>query len=287
MRHLKLVCLIGDPVEHSISPVIHNEVFKKLGLNYVYLAFRVAGNELEHAVRGLKALGAVGFNVTLPHKVAIIKYLDELSPEAKSIGSVNTVVNSGGKLVGYNTDVVGVTNTFKSLGVNLHGASVVVLGAGGASRAVLHALASNGSSRIYVINRTLEKAVELANEFSIKFPRTEFRPMSLTLSNLQTALEGSQILINTTSVGMYPKVDESLIPSELLRNDLTVFDVVYNPVETRLLRDAKSRGAKTIDGVHMLVHQAVASFRLWTGVEPPINFMFDVAYSSLRCDDFD
>jgi len=282
LRHLKLICLIGDPVEHSISPVIHNEVFKKLGLNYVYLAFRVISNELEHAVRGLKALGAVGFNVTLPHKVAIIKYLDELSTEARSVGSVNTVVNSDGRLVGYNTDVVGVTNTFKSLGVSLHGTSVVVLGAGGASRAVLHTLASNDSSRIYVINRTLEKAVELANEFSSKFPHTEFKPMSLTLSNLKNALEESQILINTTSVGMYPKVNESLIPPELLRNDLIVFDIVYNPVETKLLRDAKSVGAKTIDGVNMLVHQAAASFRLWTGVEPPLNFMFDVAYSSLR-----
>lgn len=277
-----MICLIGDPVEHSISPVIHNEVFKKLGLNYVYLAFRVVSNELEHAVRGLKALGAVGFNVTLPHKVAIIKYLDELSSEARSIGSVNTVVSSGGKLVGYNTDVIGVTNTFKSLSINLHDVSVVVLGAGGAGRAVVHALASNGSSSIYIVNRTLGKAVELANEFSTKFPYVEFRPMSLTLNNLQTALERSQILINTTSVGMYPKVDESLIPLELLRNDLTVFDIVYNPVETKLLRDARSRGAKTIDGVHMLVHQAAASFRLWTGVEPPIDFMFDVAYSSLR-----
>lgn len=282
MRHLKLICLIGDPVEHSISPIIHNEAFRKLGLNYVYLAFRVTSDSLEHAVKGLKVLGASGFNVTIPHKSAIIKYLDEVDREAMFIGAVNTVVNEYGKLVGYNTDVVGVINTFKSLNISLSGTSATILGAGGASRAVLYALASNGSSEVYIINRTYERALSLAEEFSIKFPNVVFRPMSLTVDNLRAAIGRTHILINTTSVGMYPNVNESLIPPELLKDDLIVFDVVYNPVETKLLRDAKLRGATTIDGVHMLVHQAAAAFKLWTKVEPPIDFMFDIAYSSLR-----
>ncbi len=282
MRHLKLICLIGDPVEHSISPTIHNEVFRELNLNYIYLAFRVVGDDLEHAVRGLKALGASGFNVTLPHKSAIIKYLDEVVPEAMFVGAVNTVVNEGGRFVGYNTDVVGVINTFKSLNIRLSGTSAAVLGAGGASRAVLYALASSGSSEVFLINRTFERAVSLAEEFSVKFPDVRFRPTGLTVSGLRVAVERAQILVNATSVGMYPSVDESLIPPELLRRDLIVFDVVYNPVETKLLRDARLRGATTVDGVHMLVHQAAAAFKLWTKVEPPVDFMFNVAYSSLR-----
>ncbi len=282
MRHPKLICLIGDPVEHSISPTIHNEAFKRLNLNYIYLAFKVSSHDLENAVKGLKALGAAGFNVTLPHKVTVIKYLDEVTPEARAIGSVNTVVNERGKLVGHNTDVVGVINTFKSAGISLLGTTAVVLGAGGASRAVIHALVSCGSGRIYVINRTYEKAVELVKEYASKFPDVEFKPMYLTMNDLRSALDQAQILINTTSVGMFPNINESLVPPELIRSDIIVFDIVYNPVETKLLRDAKSRSAPTIDGVHMLVHQAAASFKLWTGVDAPLNLMFDTAYSLLR-----
>ncbi|MCS7108728.1 MAG: shikimate dehydrogenase [Sulfolobales archaeon] len=282
MKHPRLICLIGDPVEHSISPVIHNEAFRRLGLNYIYLTFRVRSDDLEHAVKGLKALGAVGFNVTLPHKVSIIKYLDEVTPEAMSIGSVNTVVNDGGKLIGYNTDVVGVVNTFKSLGVNVLNVNAAVLGAGGASRAVINALIKCGVGKVLLINRTLEKAVEVARDCRSASPNTEVIPMELNSRNLQLALSQSEILINTTSVGMYPNVDDSLVPKNLIRDDLIVMDIVYNPVETKLLRDAKERGAKTINGVYMLVHQAAAAFKLWTGVDPPLELMFTAAYSALR-----
>ncbi len=280
--HAKLICLIGDPVEHSISPIIHNEVFRALNLNYVYLAFRVLPEDLMDAVRGLRALGVVGFNVTIPHKVSVIKYLDELSPDAEVVGSVNTVVNRSGRLVGYNTDYLGVVNTFKNLGIKLEGTSATVLGAGGASRAVVYALILGGVERVFIVNRTLEKAVSLAGEFSIKFPNTSLIPMSLTQENLREAIQKSHIVINTTSVGMYPRTEESLVPSDLLRSDLVVMDVVYNPLETKLLRDAKAVGAKVIDGVNMLVYQAVASFKLWTGIDPPVDMMFRTAYSVLR-----
>jgi shikimate dehydrogenase len=280
--HAKLICLIGDPVEHSISPIIHNEVFRALNLNYVYLAFRVLPEDLMDAVRGLRALGVVGFNVTIPHKVSVMKYLDELSPDAEVVGSVNTVVNMGGRLVGYNTDYLGVVNTFKNLGIKLEGTSATVLGAGGASRAVIYALILGGVERVFIVNRTLEKAVSLASEFSIKFPNTSLIPMSLTQENLREAIQKSHIVINTTSVGMYPRTEESLVPSDLLRSDLVVMDVVYNPLETKLLRDAKAVGAKVIDGVNMLVYQAVASFKLWTGIDPPVDMMFRTAYSVLR-----
>ncbi|MEM0453167.1 MAG: shikimate dehydrogenase [Sulfolobales archaeon] len=282
MRHPKLICLIGDPVEHSISPIIHNEAFKMLGLNYIYLAFRVKPVDLENAVKGLKALGAVGFNVTIPHKVSIVKYLDEVNHDAISIGSVNTVVNKEGKLIGFNTDVVGVVNTFKSFKVGVRGSTAVVLGAGGASRAVIYALINCGASKVFLINRTLEKAVELATIYRGVSQNTEIIPMKLSFDNLKTALTSSLLVINTTSVGMYPNINESLIPKDLISNDLIVMDVVYNPVETKLLRDAKERGAKIIDGVHMLVHQAAAAFKLWTDVEPPIELMFTTAYSALR-----
>jgi shikimate dehydrogenase len=280
--HAKLICLIGDPVEHSISPIIHNEVFRALNLNYVYLAFRVLPEDLMDAVRGLRALGVVGFNVTIPHKVSVIKYLDELSPDAEAVGSVNTVVNRSGRLVGYNTDYLGVVNTFKNLGIKLEGTSATVLGAGGASRAVVYALILGGVERVFIVNRTLEKAVSLAGEFSIKFPNTSLIPMSLTQENLREAIQKSHIVINTTSVGMYPRTEESLVPSDLLRSDLVVMDVVYNPLETKLLRDAKAVGAKVVDGVNMLVYQAVASFKLWTGIDPPVDMMFRTAYSVLR-----
>jgi len=280
--HAKLICLIGDPVEHSISPIIHNEVFRALNLNYVYLAFRVLPEDLMDAVRGLRALGVVGFNVTIPHKVSVMKYLDELSPDAEVVGSVNTVVNRSGRLVGYNTDYLGVVNTFKNLGIKLEGTSATVLGAGGASRAVVYALILGGVERVFIVNRTLEKAVSLASEFSIKFPNTSLIPMGLTQENLREAIQKSHIVINTTSVGMYPRTEESLVPSDLLRSDLVVMDVVYNPLETKLLRDAKAVGAKAVDGVNMLVYQAVASFKLWTGIDPPVDMMFRTAYSVLR-----
>ena len=282
MKNAKLICLIGDPVEHSISPIIHNEVFRALNLNYVYLAFKVPPENLVDAVKGLRALGVVGFNVTIPHKVSVMRYLDELSPDAEVVGSVNTVVNRGGRLVGYNTDYLGVMNTFKNLGIRLEGTSVTVLGAGGASRAVVYALVLSGVERVFIVNRTLERAISLVSEFSSKFPNICLTPMSLTMENLREAIQKSHLIINTTSVGMYPRTEESLVPSELLRSDLVVMDIVYNPLETKLLRDAKAKDAKIIDGVGMLVYQAVASFKLWVGIDPPLDLMFKVAYSSLR-----
>lgn len=281
MRHTRLICLIGDPVEHSISPILHNELFKMLGLNYVYVAFRVSSNDLHDAVRGLRALGVTGFNVTIPHKVAVVSYLDKLSDEVRLIGAVNTVVNVGKTLVGYNTDYLGVMNTFRQLGVGLRGCNVTVLGAGGACRAVVYALLVEGVSNVYIVNRSPERARDLARDFKEIFTNSNIIPLELNLENLRLSISKSHILINTTPVGMYPRVNESLVPPELIDSDLVVMDLVYNPVMTKLLRDAKARGARVIDGVYMLVHQAAASFKLWTGVEPPVDYMLSTAYSVL------
>ena len=277
----RLICLIGDPVEHSISPLIHNAAFRLMELNYIYLAFRVKKEALNEAVRGLKSLGVMGFNVTIPHKIAIMEYLDEISEEAIGIGSVNTVVNHKGRLKGYNTDAQGALNALEDSGFEVRGSVVTILGAGGAGRAVAYGMLKRGASALYIINRTLERGLELANRLRQLFSR-RIEALPFNLESLREAISHSEILINCTPVGMYPNIDEIPIPPSLIRKDLIVMDVVYNPLKTRLLREAEKRGAKTVYGIGMLVHQAALAFKLWTGVEPPVDHMLRVAYSALR-----
>jgi shikimate dehydrogenase len=266
----KVVGVIGDPIEHSLSPRMHNAAFEYLGLDYLYLPFRVLEKDLKNAVRGAKAFNLKGFNVTIPHKVSIIKFLDDVDLTARKIGAVNTVVNEEGKLLGYNTDGLGALEALRDEGVNPEGKKIVVIGAGGASRAITFQLASI-CSKLVILNRTRIRAVKLAGELTNVGSVVEGR--SLTLKSLGSSLNDSDILINTTSVGMHPNVNESPVPKEFLHKELVVFDIVYNPLETSLLRYARNVGAKSINGVGMLVNQGAIGFKMWTGYEAPKDIM--------------
>ncbi len=269
----KLCGIIGDPVEHSMSPAMHNAAFRKLGLDYLYLPFRVKREDLGKAIEGMKALNIRGLNVTIPHKVAVLRFLDKLDPLAEKIGAVNTIVNDNGVLIGHNTDAAGFLQALLKNGIEPQGKNVVILGAGGASRAVSFILADRGANLV-IINRLLELdwAEELADSLSRTFSR-EVAAMELNKKNLAGALEKTDILVNATSLGMSPNTDETPVTIDLLRPNLIVVDIVYNPIKTRLLREAEAAGAKTVSGVDMLIWQGAIAFEKWTGQQAPVELM--------------
>ena len=269
----KVCGLIGDPVEHTMSPAIHNAAFRELGLDYIYLPFHVKKEELGNAIAGMRALNIRGLNVTIPHKVDVLQFLDKLDPLAEKIGAVNTIVNDDGFLTGYNTDAAGWLQAMLSRGCDPSNRKVAVLGAGGASRAISFILAERGA-HLVILNRRLELewAEELAGRISTTFGR-ETRALELNRTNLTGALEKAEILVNATSVGMSPDTDQTPVDSDLLRPDLIVSDIVYNPVKTRLLREAETAGVKTVEGLEMLVWQGALAFEKWTGQKAPIELM--------------
>ena len=274
--------LIGDPVEHTMSPAMHNAAFAHLGLDYIYVPFRVRQEELSGAIQGMRALGIRGLNVTIPHKVAVIPFLDELDELAEKIGAVNTLVNDKGLLKGYNTDAAGLLQALLERGVEPEGKDVVILGAGGASRAISYALAERGAS-LTIINRLLELdwAEALASRISADFGR-EAAALELTDENLARVLKEADVLVNATSVGMSPESGESPVAARQLKSGLTVFDAVYNPLRTRLLREAEAVGAATISGINMLVWQGALAFEKWTGQKAPVDLMREVAIRILE-----
>ncbi len=256
--------LIGNPVEHSLSPIIHNAAFSMMRLNYAYVCFNVPRNQLSEAIEGVRALDFVGFNLTIPHKKRIIDLLDDVDENAEKIGAVNTVVNRKGILTGYNTDWVGVEKS-----VDLLKKKVVIIGAGGAARAVVFCAIKN-AAEVTIVNRTKEKAKIIAEEFGGDFG---------SLDRLKK-LKGD-IIINTTPVGMYPNSDESIADIEVLKNFTVAFDIVYNPIKTKFLKLAEKAGCKTIDGLWMLVHQGAEAFQLWTGNTPDVDLMYSAARKSM------
>jgi shikimate dehydrogenase len=283
MSAMTKVCgLIGDPVEHSVSPAMHNAAFKHLKLDYTYLSFRVGKEHLKMAIGGARALGIRGLNVTIPHKVAVMPLLDELDPLAEKIGAVNTIVNDNGVLKGYNTDAGGFLKSLWQSGFELESKKAVVLGAGGASRAVCFALTENGAE-VVILNRQQEMhwAVGLAVSVSEICDR-EVKALELNDNNLKAVLEPADLLVNATSVGMSPDVGQTPVNKKLLKTGLVVFDVVYNPLETKLLAEAEEVGASTISGVDMLVWQGALAFEMWTGVEPPVEVMKAAALEALK-----
>lgn len=269
----KICALIGDPVEHTMSPPMHNAAFRQLGLDYIYVPFRVKPEDLAAVVAGFRALNVRGFNVTIPHKVTVIPLLDTLDPLAEKIGAVNTVVNDNGNLTGYNTDATGFLQALLQQGVEPAGKNVVILGAGGASRAISYILAENGAG-LTILNRKqeLDWAVDLAHRISGDFGK-EVKALELTTEYLTAALSGATILINATSVGMTPNDDASPVPADLLRPELAVFDIVYNPIRTRLLREAEEAGCRTSGGIDMLAWQGALAFEKWTGQQAPLDMM--------------
>jgi len=276
----KVCGLIGDPVAHSVSPAMHNAAFRALGLDYAYLPFRVRQEELPNAVAGLRALNVVGLNVTIPHKVAVMSFLNKLDPLAERMGAVNTIVNDGGVLTGYNTDASGFLQALRSKNIESEGKSIVILGAGGAAKGISFILAGAGASLV-ILNRTLSRAEELAAQVSQTYQR-RVEAVVLNEKNMARALDRADILVNTTSVGMVPDIEQTPVPAGLLKPRLVVFDIVYNPLETRLLREAKAAGARTIDGLDMLVGQGALAFEKWTGQKAPLTVMKRAAIKALK-----
>jgi shikimate dehydrogenase len=275
------VCgVIGDPIEHTLSPIMHNAAFNAQKFDYTFLAFKVKSSELENAVNGMRALNIRGLNVTMPHKSAILKFLDRVDLSAQIINSVNTILNKDGKLFGFNTDGVGALKALKENKVELKGRKVLLLGAGGAARAIAYSMAKE-SDELAVLNRSLKPAQELAKLLE-KTANKKIVAGLLSPKEIQQNLQDSDILINATSVGMKPKAEESLVTPKLLRPNLAVMDIVYNPIETKLAKDAKAAGAKVVSGVEMLIYQGAASFEIWTGKSAPVEVMRQAALSHLQ-----
>ncbi len=276
--HTKLCGVLGNPVEHSLSPAIHNAAFAKLGLDFVYLAFPV--EDVSGAIQGIRALGNVcGFSVTIPHKVAVLPFLDEVEATAQKIGSVNTIVVQDHKLTGYNTDASGALRALQEGGGSLTGKHVLLLGSGGAARAIAFALSSDSDiAGLTMLGVEDDERRRLAKDLEVKTGMSVPEGL-LNDDNLHAAVGNAQILIHCTPVGMHPRVEETLVPRELFHQHLTVMDIVYNPLETRLLREARVAGCRTIRGLEMFLNQAAAQFELWTGRAAPTDVMRSVLES--------
>lgn len=274
------VCgIIGDPIEHSLSPVMHNAAFEELNLDFVYVAFRVRKDELREAIVGAKGLDIRGLNVTMPHKNAVMRYLDEIDSTARSIGAVNTILDDEGRLTGYNTDGIGALKALKENGITPNGKKLLLLGAGGAGKAIaFHA--TQEVEKLVILNRTPQKAKKLA-EVLLKEFNKKINGNEISTKIIKEELKDADILVNATSVGMYPGIDQSLVPPSSLRPGLCVMDIVYNPLETKLVKDAKAVGAKVVSGIEMLVYQGAASFEIWTNHPAPVKVMKQAVLNNL------
>ena len=275
----KVCAIIGNPVGHSLSPVMHNAAFKELGLNIVYVAFPVKTNMLEDAILGARSLGLLGLNVTMPHKHAVIQYLNETDATAKAMGVVNTILNERGKLFGYNTDGKGAMIALQENRVDPEEKKILLLGAGGAAKAIAFQAAQE-TDELGILNRTENKAKQLAELINKTFG-TKVTGRTLSAEVLKEELETTDILVNATSVGMSPDVNASPVPADLLHSGLCVMDIVYNPLETKLLKDAKIVGAKVVSGLEMLLYQGAVAFEIWTNCPAPVDVMKKVALSKL------
>lgn len=277
----RIMGIIGNPVEHSISPQLHNTISKHLGIDAVYVPFKVEKQDLENATKGMRALNAVGFNVTVPYKKDVMKYIDENSKEALLMGAVNTVKCFEGRLFGYNTDADGFARSFKEeTGVGFSGKTIAVIGAGGAARAIVVKLAMEGAKKIYIINRTVSKAVELAEIVNNNMGKIAFycgdRESGSEFVDFE-AYTDSDIIINTTSIGMHPNVDESPVPENIrLKSSQIVYDVIYNPDKTKLLKQAEENGCKCVNGLGMLFYQGITAYEIWTGVRLKEDFLTEL-----------
>ncbi|MCD1294673.1 shikimate dehydrogenase [Methanocella sp. CWC-04] len=260
----KVFGVIGDPISHSLSPVMHNAAFDHLEMDCAYHAFQVKGEHLREAIVGARYLGFGGLNVTIPHKEEVLKIV-EGGKMASDIGAANTI--DFRRMKAFNTDGPGALDSLQDNGIDVSGKDVLVLGAGGAARAIVYIMAISGA-RVTVLNRTEDKSLALASHMSMFGNVT-----GKGLGEIPTDVSASDVIINTTSVGMYPDVDGTLVTSDMLDSSQVVFDLVYKPLETRLLKEARMAGAKTIDGITMLVRQGARSFEIWNDVRPPVDVM--------------
>jgi shikimate dehydrogenase len=276
--HTQFCGVIGNPVEHSLSPAIHNAAFQKLGLNFVYLAFRVEA--IGDAIKGFRTLDNFrGASVTIPHKVAAVPFLDSVEPTARHIGAINTIVATGGTLTGYNTDATGALRALREGAVALKGRQVVILGSGGAARAIAFALGTEpGIDRLTILGIDDRERSALAQDLQSKTGVT-VQESPLDKDTLQNVLPDTHVLIHCTPMGMSPNVHGTPVPATLLHAGLTVMDIVYNPRDTQLLKDAKAVGCRVIPGIEMFLYQASAQFELWTNQVAPADVMRKVLES--------
>lgn len=264
----KLFAVIGDPIAQSMSPVMHNDLFEKYKINADYLPFRVKAEDLGDAVKGLKAIGVGGFNVTVPHKTNIIPFLDGVDELALSIGAVNTVVNEDGRLIGYNTDGPGFLTGLVPSFPSLKGKKILVIGAGGAARAIYFTLAKEGPLVIDLANRTIDKARSLIQDCPYEVPSS-----ALSLEEAAVSLVEYDLIVQTTMIGMAPNISEQPINLDHLNDQAMVCDIIYNPLETRVLQAARLKGARTQNGIDMFVYQGALAFEKWTGIFPDVQRM--------------
>lgn len=266
----RVIGVMGGEIENSLSPFIQNQLILKYSLNFCYLPFPVNKEDLGKAIQGIKALNIKGVNVTFPFKEKVRELLDQIEDSAQKIGAVNTVVNVEGKLIGYNTDVVGFSRGLQEVGkFRVKRKKAVVLGAGGAARGVIFALLEEGIEEISIFNRTLEKAKKIKEDFSSFFPGSKIYALPPKEENLKDKIGQAALLVNATSLGMPPQVENTPLPQEgLFHSRLLVYDLVYHPRKTLFLKQAEKAGARTINGLPMLVYQGAESFYLWTGCKP-------------------
>ncbi len=267
----KILAVIGHPIEHSMSPIMHNIAINDLKLDYVYLAFDIEPQNLSKAIDGFRALNIEGISVTIPHKEAIIEYLDEIDPIAKNIGAVNTIKNKNGYLKARNTDGAGGKQSLIENGCELSDKKVLFIGAGGAARALSYFLAEDVAQIIF-LNIRKERSKLLAKELNEKTGVKTFAD-GISNKNLKKFCSTSDVLINASPIGMYPKIEETPVPKEFLYENLFVFDIIYNPLKTKLLKNAEDIGCKTLGGLDMLVNQGFLAFEWWTEKTPKKELM--------------
>ena len=275
--HTGLLCLLGSPVAHSVSPEMHNEACDQLGLDYTYLAFDVPEEKMPEAVQGLRTMGVRGWNITMPGKNIMCKLADKISPASEISGACNTIVNDNGVLTAYTTDGVGFMRAVAENGVDIIGKKMTLLGAGGAATAILVQAALDGVNvRDGFFSRAEEIVAKLNERTKCKVTLHDYEDPEV----LRASIADSAILVNGTSVGMAPNTDRTIITdTSMFHKDLFVFDVIYNPKETRLLREAKEAGCRTGNGMYMLLYQGAASFKLWTGEDMPVEIIKEKYFS--------
>jgi shikimate dehydrogenase len=264
----KLFAVIGEPIAHSMSPHMHNDLFQHYSIDAHYHPLLVKRGDLKAAVLGLKAIGISGFNVTIPHKIEILKYLDEVDSLAEQIGAVNTVVNEKGKLIGYNTDGLGFLAGLKAITNDFLNHKILIIGAGGAARAIYYTLANSGVQSMDICNRTIEKAYRLIQECPY-----QTQSQALTIEHAESLLQNYSIIIQTTNIGMAPYDNQLPLSLNHLASGSVVSDIIYNPLETAFLKEAKVKQAIIQNGIDMFVHQGALAFQYWTGLSPDINRM--------------
>ena len=264
---LKTFAVIGDPIDHSLSPTIHTAAYRELNLECTYIAYKIPNGELNSGVESLKSIKISGFNVTIPHKIEIMKFLDDVDENCKLIGAANTIVNDNDSLKGYNTDMDGFLEPIKNREISIKDSNILLLGAGGASRAIIAGFAKEHARKITIINRTSQKAIELA-----KFGQElGLKSETISMEECERLSEGYDFIVNASSLGL--KNEPSVIPPKLINAETVVYDIVYKPVNTELLKDAKNKNAQIIYGYEMLLGQASRSFEIWLKEKAPYEAM--------------